>query len=174
MPSTPEPLGIDYIRYNNWANQQLLALCGPLTEAQLATEAPGAFGSIRETLEHLLRAEADYVGRMTGVEPQPPFAWKSGASVAQMAAFAAQVGAALLETMERVGPLDLVHESAGKLHLHYQARVLFLQVVIHGVEHRTNITTLLNQWKLALPELDAWGLMWTHQAEFAVKEWSEA
>jgi uncharacterized damage-inducible protein DinB len=169
----PEPTLADFIRYNTWANQALLGLCGQLSEAQLASDAPGAYGSIRATFEHMLRAEADYVGRMTGSEPKPAFEWKTEAPLSELAAFAGQTGEAMLRTVQRTPPLEMVHESADGFHIQYQARVLFLQMIIHGVEHRTNITTLLSQWKMTLPELDAWGLMWTHQDEFAVKEWKD-
>jgi uncharacterized damage-inducible protein DinB len=52
----------------------------------------------------------------------------------------------------------------------YTARQLYMQVVNHGIEHRTNITTLLNSLGIAVPEMDGWGYMWAHQDRFNVKE----
>jgi uncharacterized damage-inducible protein DinB len=121
----------------------------------------------------MLRAEADYVGRMTGAEPRPAFQWMANPPLAELAAFAGQTGEAMLAAAQRLGPMDMVHESANGFHIQYQARVLFLQVVLHGVEHRTNITTLLSQWKVPVPEIDAWGLMWANPEQFEVKEWKD-
>ena len=45
-----------------------------------------------------------------------------------------------------------------------------IQVVLHGVEHRTNITTILSGLGVATPEIDAWGYMWAHREKFEVKE----
>ena len=39
----------------------------------------------------------------------------------------------------------------------YQARLIFMSVVYHGIAHRTDITTLLNSKGVRLPELDVWG-----------------
>ncbi len=69
MESQPETTLVELIRYNNWANAQILAACQKLTAEQLAAAAPGAYGTIHDTLGHIIAAEADYVGRMTGDRP---------------------------------------------------------------------------------------------------------
>jgi uncharacterized damage-inducible protein DinB len=63
-----------------------------------------------------------------------------------------------------------VHEKYGGKILDYQARHLFMQVINHGIEHRTNITTFLNSQGIAVPDVDDWGYMFTHRERFAVKE----
>ncbi|MBP7692633.1 MAG: DinB family protein [Anaerolineales bacterium] len=170
METQPEATLIEFIRYNLWANQQLLAACLNLSESQLTAAIPGAYGSVRDTVHHLLRAEADYIGRITGARPQPAFNWEAGPSLAEMSAFAAQVGAAFLDTVQRVPPTQTVHEEEDGKTMDYQARQLFMQVVNHGIEHRTNITTFLSQQGLPVPELDNWGYMWAHPSRFEVKE----
>jgi uncharacterized damage-inducible protein DinB len=44
-------------KHNAWATEQLLSFCENLTEEQLAATAPGAVGSVFETLRHLIQAE---------------------------------------------------------------------------------------------------------------------
>jgi uncharacterized damage-inducible protein DinB len=90
MDTQPESTLVELIRYNNWANAQVLAACQELTERQLAATAPGTYGSIHKTLGHIIGAEADYVDRMTGDGPQPPFRWEDGPPVAELATFAAR------------------------------------------------------------------------------------
>jgi uncharacterized damage-inducible protein DinB len=106
---------------------------------------------------------------MTGSRPLPPFKWEDGPSVAEMSAYAAQVGEALIDTIHRVGPTDLVDEEEDGQKVRYQARVLFIQVVNHGIEHRTNITTILNSLQQSPPEVDGWGYWWAHQDRFETK-----
>jgi uncharacterized damage-inducible protein DinB len=170
MEQQPESTLIEFIRYNNWANAQVLAACVELTTEQLASAAPGAYGSIHRTLGHLVSAEADYIGRMTGEGPQPPFRWEDRPSVAEIAAFAVHVGEALLDTVQRVPSTQLVHEEEDGQFMDYHARHLFLQVVNHGIEHRTNITTILSGLGLPAPEVDGWAYLMTHPERFALRE----
>ena len=170
MDTQPESTLAEFIRYNTWANQQVLAACQNLSQSQLTAPIPGAYGSVLATFRHLLWAEADYLNRITGARPQPSFNWDDGPSLAEMSAYAAQVGAAFLDTVQRVPPTQMVHEEENGLTLDYQARQLFMQLVNHGIEHRTNLTTYLNSLGLAAPEVDDWGYMFTHRDRFAVKE----
>ena len=74
-----------------------LQTCQNLSEDQLAKMIPGAYGMIGDTLEHIIRAEAYYVRLLTGSSPQPLFNWEARPGLAEMAAYAAQVGKALEE-----------------------------------------------------------------------------
>lgn len=170
MDTQPESTLVEFIRYNTWANQQVLAVCKDLGESQLMAKIPGAYGSIRETFGHLLRSEADYINRITGTRPQPAFKWEDGPSLAEMSAFAAQTGAAFLDVVQRIPPTQIVHEEEDGKFIDYQARQLFMQVINHGIEHRTNVTTLLSSLGIPVPEVDGWGYLFAHPDRFQVKE----
>jgi uncharacterized damage-inducible protein DinB len=170
MQTQPETTLVELIRYNNWANAQVLAACQNLAADQLAAAAPGAYGTIRDTLGHILRAEADYVGRLTGHRPQPSFEWADQPALADVSLFAGQVAGALLDAVQRIPPTHIVHEEEDGNTLDYQARALFIQVVNHGVEHRTNITTILSSLGLPAPEIDGWGYLFSHPDRFDLKE----
>jgi uncharacterized damage-inducible protein DinB len=172
METQPETTLVELIRYNNWANAQVLAACRQLTADQLAAVAPGAYGTIRDTLEHIIRAEADYVGRMTGNGPQPSFKWKDQAALADLSAFADQVAGALLDAAQRISLTHLIHEEEDGKFIDYQARHLFMQAINHGIEHRTNITTILNSLGLSTPEVDGWSYLFAHPERFELKEGS--
>ncbi|MCL4506109.1 MAG: DinB family protein [Chloroflexi bacterium] len=170
METQPEPTLVEFVLYNRWANQQLLAICMNLDESLLTAGIPGAYGSIRETFGHLLRAEAGFLKRIHGTFPQPAFQWEEGPSLAQMATYAAQVGEAFMDTLQRVPPTQNVHEEENGLTFDYQARQLFMSVVYHGIAHRTDITTFLNGRGVALPELDVWGYLSAYPERFEVKK----
>ena len=172
MQNQPESILVELIRYNNWATQQVLAMCKGLSEEQLATSAPGAYGGIFDTLIHMIIAEADYISRMTGVFPQPHFQRGDDVSIDDLAIYADKVGAAFLDAIQRVAPDEIVHEEEDGLFMDYQARVLFMQAVIHGVEHRTNVTTILNSMGIELPEMDGWGYLRAHAERLKLKEGS--
>jgi uncharacterized damage-inducible protein DinB len=173
MDTQPESTLVELIRYNNWANAQVLAACLKLNDDQLSATEPGTYGSIRATLGHIIRAEADYVGRLTGERPQPPFKWGDSPSLADISVYAAQVAEALLDTIQRIPPTHNVHEEEDGATIDYHARALFIQVINHGIEHRTNITTILSSLGLPALEVDGWGYLFAHPGRFELKESSQ-
>ncbi len=170
MENQPDPTIVELIRYNNWANAQVFAACQKLSASQLASSAPGVYGSIHRTLGHIIAAEADYVNRMTGDGPQPPFRWEDEPALADISAFAGQVAVALLGAIQRVPPEHIVHEEEDGNTMDYKARLLFIQIINHGIEHRTNITTILSGLGLPAPEVDGWGYLFAYPDKFALKE----
>jgi uncharacterized damage-inducible protein DinB len=166
MDAPSESTFMEFILYNNWANQQVLQACQDMSEDQLAAMIPGAYGTIRETLEHIIRAEAHYLKILTGSSPQPLFKWEDRPSLAETTAYAVQVGNALVEMARRIHPTDQVVEEDEGEQFHYRALAIFIQIINHGIEHRTNITMILNQSLLTPPDVDGWGYMEAHPDRF--------
>lgn len=169
METQPEPTLVEFVRYNQWANQQLLTICMNLDEDLLTANIPGAYGSIRETFSHLLRAEAGFLKRIYGTDPQIAFEWEEESGLAQMALFAAQVAEAFVDTIQCVPPTQNVHEEGNGWTFDYQARLIFMSLFYHGVAHRTDITTFLSSRGVVLPELDVWGYQSAYPARFQAK-----
>ncbi|MEZ4614811.1 MAG: DinB family protein [Caldilineaceae bacterium] len=169
MNMDPEPTLVEFVLYNQWANQQLLSICMKLDEALLATKIPGTYGSILDTFHHLLRAEASFLQRIHGTGPQPAFDWDDDPSLAQLAAFADQVAEAFLETVQNVAPTQNVHEENDEWTFDYQARLIFLSLTYHGIAHRTDITTFLTGNGLEVPELDIWAYQEAYPDRFQAK-----
>ena len=166
MQTLPETTLAEFIRYNNWANQQLMKACQKLSEEQLAATLPGSYGTIRDTLEHIIQGEEFYVELLTGHRPQPPFRWDAKPGVAEMRDYATQVGNALVQAIHHIRPRDRVHEEEQGNTYYYQALAVFIQIINHGVEHRTNITTILSAEQLAPPAVDGWGYLSAHLERF--------
>ena len=160
---------LEFIRYNNWANEQLLATCAQLDATELETPIPGALGTIRETLEHIVRAEASYVGRLTGSRPQPAFDWAAGPSLTEINEFAAQVAAALVDVAAHVDPTARIRLTFDGRPIDFEARAIFIQIINHGIEHRTNITTVLNQGGQDVPEVDGWSYLMANPERFGLQ-----
>ena len=169
MNTQPESVLIELIRYNNWANEKVFAAIQRLTPDQQAASAPGAYGSIHQTMGHIVAAEADYINRLTGKGPRPHFRWEDEPSVNDIFVFSNTVADALLDAVQRVPPDHIVHEEEDGNTMDYKASLLFIQVIDHGIEHRTNITTILSGLGLAAPEVDGWGYLFSHPNRFEMK-----
>jgi len=170
MEAHTETIFQEFIRYNNWANQQVIRACQGLSEEQLASTAPGAYGTIRDTLWHIIMAEADYVGRLTGSSPEPPFRREDRPTLASLLSYAGQVAGAMLDAAQRTPPDHIVHEEEDGNTIDYKAVALYIQVINHGIEHRTNVTTILSGLGLPAPEVDGWAYLFAHPGQFALKE----
>lgn len=169
MTHTPETTLIELFEYNHWANQQLLRICADLDEQTLTTSQPGAYGSIRETSAHVLKAEASFLKRIHGAAPEAEFGWDPLPSISQMLGYETILHKTLLETLQQTPPTDNVHEEGNGWRFDYQARLIFMSVIYHGIAHRTDITTALNNKGLQLPELDVWGYQAAHPERFQAR-----
>src|SRR3954469_315400 len=63
----------DLAGHHAWANAQILAFCRGLGDSTLEAAVPGTYGTIIETLRHLIDSEASYVYRLTGAWPSHPW-----------------------------------------------------------------------------------------------------
>lgn len=170
MKDVLDPTLYAFIEYNNWANAQLLEACEALSPEYLALPCEGAYGSISDTLAHIIRGESRYVELLTGERPQPDFDWNDGPSVTQMRAFNERIAARLLEVAATVPTAASVTEEDDGATFRYKATVVYIQIVNHGIEHRTNITTVLNQQGLNPPGIDGWGYLNAHGERFDLQE----
>lgn len=145
----------DFFRQNEWANLALIEVCRPLTEEQLDATVPGTFGSIRDTLMHIVSAEGGYAFRL-GHEPSPRLlrgaAWPGFDALAGMVSAAADSLVAAADTdptrMIRVGGDDGAFD--------VEAEVILIQAFHHGTEHRGQVCAILTSLGIIPPELSSW------------------
>lgn len=60
--------------HSRFANGRLLDQAEKLSDAELDTERPGMFGSIRTTLQHMMQAQHGWLRRVQGLDPVAPWA----------------------------------------------------------------------------------------------------
>jgi uncharacterized damage-inducible protein DinB len=147
--------------HNRWANLKLIDFCAGLTEDQLSATTTGTFGSIRETLAHLFRAEIDYVCRVTG-GPLPQ--WVSDRQwpgFEQLKEDAQRSGEALGQMADRARGQDMVRETDPEegLWAEYPVTALLVQAINHATEHRTQVSAIITSLGLEPPNMDGWALM---------------
>lgn len=147
----------DFFKYNLWANMRLLDACATLTEAQLDATTVGVYGSIRETLHHMFGSEEGYASRFrfTGDKPAPTLKeMKDFPGIEVLRERAQRSGAELIAMAEQADVYQLLHLDDGT----YDAEVIIvlIQAINHGVDHRSQISTIMTQAGVTPPCLDSW------------------
>lgn len=158
QPSTGYPTLDTLFRHNLWANRELFALCAGLSDAQLDTGIVGAYGTIRETLQHIADAEYSYWKRLTTGQPYRRPADAPPPTLADLQTSIRTSGEGLIAFAPTVQPDDTV---AVKWESDVTARaipcsVLLTQVINHATEHRAQIMATLTQLGIEPPELSGW------------------
>lgn len=145
----------DFFKYNLWANRRLLDACAQLTDAQLDATSTGAFGSVREILMHIFTAEEGYAHHFTGTAPTPRLKeLTTFVGFDELQRRAEQSGKALIAVAEQRDLSEILHLDGGTYDA--PAIVVMIQVINHGVDHRSQISTLLTQQGIEPPDLDGW------------------
>ncbi len=145
----------DFFRYNRWANLRLLDACAHLSDAHLDATTKGTFGSVRETLMHLLAAEEGYVRALTGKIPTPRLADLTHfPDFDELRRRAERSGKELITVAEQGDLSQILHLDGGN----YEAPVIvvLIQAINHAIDHRSQIATLLSQQDVMPPDLDGW------------------
>lgn len=146
----------DFFKYNLWANLHLLDACAQLSDAQLDATMAGTFGSVRETLMHLLASEEGYVGAITGTSPTPRLKdLTTFPGFDELRQRAERSGKKLITIAEQRDLSQTLYLDEGT----YEALaiVVVIQAINHTIDHRSQIATLLSQQGIEPPCLDAWG-----------------
>src|SRR5436190_1499383 len=144
------------INYNYWARDRVLTAVDALSGEQFTTSVTSSFGSIRDTLVHVLSAESLWLSRWKGEV-------RSGGLVATDFATAASVRKAWLDEEAKMraffetvddGELARVIEYKALNGQPYASPLfqMLQHVVNHGSYHRGQVTTLLRQLGAAPPK----------------------
>src|SRR5712691_11293874 len=146
----------DFFTYNLWANLRLLNACSQLTDAQLDATTQGTFGSVRETLLHMFASEEGYARSLTGNIPDPRLAdFTHFPGFDELKLRAERSGKELITASQQRDLGQILHLDGGTYDA--PAIIVVIQAINHGIDHRSQIATLLSQQAIELPDLDAWG-----------------
>ena len=144
---------------NAWSNARLYRACAALAPEAYFAKRPCFFGSIHNTLHHLLLVDHRYMERIEG--RLPPDELPADMPHGDLAAMTGSRRAAdrrLIELVRGIGedrlaePVRIVDE-AGKAWFDPLHRVL-AHLFVHQVHHRGQVHDLLSQTAVAPPQLD--------------------
>lgn len=145
----------DAFAHHLWATERLLDECAALTPEQLRTPAPGTYGSIIDTLRHLVASDAWYLSffadTTVSVDEQ------ADTSPNDLRSAFATNGARWMELLagDPDPDADIVEIDDG-WELHSPTSLRLAQVLHHGTDHRSQVCTALTSLGVTPPEIDLW------------------
>jgi uncharacterized damage-inducible protein DinB len=146
----------DAFEHHVWASLRLIDACLALTPSQLETAVPGTYGSILDTLRHIVGADAGYLWVLTaGASPQIE---ESEMDLEQLRAVMEANGpvwAALLDGKVDPDAIVVRHRDDGT-DSHAPTSLRLAQVIHHGTDHRSQVCTALTSLGIQPPEIDVW------------------
>jgi uncharacterized damage-inducible protein DinB len=145
--------------HNKWASLKLLDYCEGLSAEQLESTAVGCYGTIRDTLSHIVRSEVTYVERVNGKVPGVQFRKGEFAGFASLKEAARWASDEMLELAVSCGRDTLVRESNSKVAVDYTLSSLVVQAITHSTEHRTQIASIITQLGMEPPDMSVWMYM---------------
>ena len=142
--------------HNVWANLKLLDCCAALTTEQLGSRVNGVYGSIRDTLEHIVLAEQNYFSRISTGQRLPRSDDAPPLTLAEMRESMLKTGAGFIEWAPQIYADDTVRLDWDGAPRDVPKTVVLTQVINHATEHRAQIMVMLTQLGIEPPELDSW------------------
>jgi uncharacterized damage-inducible protein DinB len=149
-------LAAELFRYHAWANRRLIDFCAALDPAQLSIGSPTAYGTIRDTLTHLVRAERSFLHCIDGGWVDAPIEEGSPPSMPELGERVSRTGAALADAAARTAPdLVLTIERRG-VPTQLPAAAVFATALYHSGEHRAQVVAMLWDAGIRPPDLSGW------------------
>jgi uncharacterized damage-inducible protein DinB len=155
--ASPEMLR-EMFAYNYWARDRQLAVCGSLTGEQLAQPLGGSFGTLRDTLKHMLGAESAWLQRFLGSSPRSLPWLKETLSLEAIVSRWKEVEGGMLSF---VAGLDsqrlaqpLTYQNFKGETWSYPLREVLLHLANHGTYHRGQVTMALRLLGADAPAVD--------------------
>lgn len=142
--------------YNTWGNLKLLDFCARLSDAQLDTTAIGCFGSIRDTLVHIVGAEVGYVERVNGRLPAQPLVRGHFPGFEVLQEAVRWAGDELLQLAISAQQDTMVRQRPPRDPVAYPLASLMVQAISHSIEHRTQISAIITQLGIEPPDMSTW------------------
>ena len=141
----------ELFRYNVWANRRIVDACAALSADQLRTPRADVYGSILDTLSHLISVEYNYLRLIRG-EPTVPQRFDAVAAARERCQ---ETDRAYIEFVERLDELGLGRsfrmEGLGRDMTVGQG---LLQVATHSIQHRADLASAVSRSGVEPPGLD--------------------
>jgi len=139
-----------------WANLRMLDRCRELTDEQLDASISGVYGSIRDTLVHIVKAEQSYFSRISTGKLYNHTADASPMTILDMIAAIQTTGEGLIEWAPKVGENDSVQIDWDGTLREVPKTIILNQVINHATEHRSQIMSIMTQIGIEPPDVSSW------------------
>ncbi len=146
----------DAFGHHVWATLRLIDTCLALSPEGLATSVPGTYGSILDTMRHLVGADASYLFALTG--GRTPTIEEDQMGLPELRTAMEGNGPAWSSLL--VGDLDpdviVVRYRDDGSESHAPMGVRLAQALHHGTDHRSQVCTALTTLGVEPPAIDVW------------------
>ena len=146
----------DAFAHHVWATLRLVDTCLPLSSEQLETPVLGTYGSILETVRHLVGADASYLFTMTG--GRTSLIDEDRMDLPELRAAMEGHGAAWSQLVAQDLEPDAitVRRRDDGSETHAPMGIRLAQALHHGTDHRSQICTVLTTLGVEPPAIDLW------------------
>ena len=146
----------DAFAHHVWATLRVVDVCLELSPGQMDTTVPGTYGSILETVRHLVGGDASYLSVTSG--ERTPRIDEDQMDLSELRAVMEGHGAAWSQVL--AGELDpdevLVRRRDDGSETHAPMGIRLAQALHHGTDHRSQICTALTTLGVEPPDIDVW------------------
>ena len=154
---------VTMFEHNLWATLKLIDVCAALDPAKLGEKDPAVYGSIQETLVHIVNAERWYAWLLHGRPGGERVARLEGTlpltGLRQYADMAAQD---MITLAKRAADLpDAIGKDDKGQETPIPVAILLTQAIHHANEHRTNVTTMLAHVDVPDCDISGWAYLAT-------------
>jgi uncharacterized damage-inducible protein DinB len=160
-------LAAELFRHHAWATDRLIEFCAGLSEDRLAADAPTAYGSITETLDHLVSSEAYYVFALSGRWTDPPLEDGARVSLDDLRSRARRTGEELIDLAERTKPDTVVRLMRSGEERSLPVAAVLAQALHHGAAHREQVVATLSGTGIKPPDLSGWAFGGDASSDYA-------
>jgi uncharacterized damage-inducible protein DinB len=156
--TSPDDVLRSMFEHHLWPTETLIVHLDRLPAEQLDASVPGTYGSMIDTLTHMIDADTRYLLRLRDPTP-PPAVDRVGIALAQLRSE--------LPEHRRRWDEAVTDLEAQTLHASILGRddypdtdpaesMLLIQAIHHGNDHRTQVCSTLGVLELTVPEIDGW------------------
>ena len=146
----------DAFEHHVWATLRLIDACLELSPEQLGTPVPGTYGSILETMRHLVGADSSYLFALTG--GSTPLIDEDHMGLPELRAVMEGKGAVWSSFLAPDLDPDAanVRRRDDGSETHTTIGIRLAQTLHHGTDHRSQICTALTTLGVEPPGIDVW------------------
>jgi len=145
---------LELYRHKTWATLGLIEHCQSLDDEHLDATIPGTFGTIRDTLRHLVEAEEGYFVDVTGERLSQPLP-DGPVAMDELAKRIRRLGPRW-EVLARDPDLPSHEITSEDGRWRMPGAVPMAQAIHHADDHRSHVLSILGARGLEVPDLDVW------------------
>jgi uncharacterized damage-inducible protein DinB len=151
----PSSILADAFGHHVWATICVLDACAGLDDEQLATTVPGTYGSIIDTLRHIVDADVFYLDVLRGGEPEQ-FDEQCDIPTLRAVMEAHDPFWQALIAGDPDPTADVVEYEDNGYETHAPLGIRLAQALHHGTDHRSQVCTALTSLAIEPPGIDVW------------------